>query len=106
VGGSAFAALFFLLTVVEPAVSRADSVKFAGLVGLYVGWLSWTALAVAVVAAIVLSGLTVFLEIGKVRDGRRIVPLGPAMLVAALVALFVSPSLENWYHVLMAVRLR
>ncbi|WP_051392994.1 prepilin peptidase [Glycomyces arizonensis] len=62
-------------------------VKLAGLLGLVLGWTSWEAAAIAVVAVVVIGGMQ---AIAVLALRRSEFPLGPAMLLGASAALVIT----------------
>ncbi|MEU8657319.1 prepilin peptidase [Actinoplanes philippinensis] len=73
-------------------------VKLSPLLGFYLGWLGWDAVAVGVFAGFMIGGLPaiVLLIIGKAKRKSRI-PFGPSMLAGALLAVFAGTPLATWY---------
>lgn len=99
IGMLALIALFFMLTLAFPHSVGFPEMRLAGLIGLYVGWMSWTALVVSIVATITLVPLIGKLSeiAAQVRDrmetlapdGGFAATIAPCLIAAALVALFV-----------------
>ncbi|WJL95362.1 A24 family peptidase [Microbacterium sp. ET2] len=59
-------------------------VKLAGVLGLYLGWLGWEALAIGALAGFVVGGATgVLLILARRADRRTPIAFGPAMLIGA-----------------------
>ncbi|WP_449063128.1 prepilin peptidase [Planomonospora algeriensis] len=95
---AALYAFYFALAWIYPGGMGFGDVKLAGLLGLYLGWLGWSAVIVGTFAAFLLGGLAggVLLATGKA--GRKTaVPFGPAMLAGALLALFAAGPVAAWY---------
>jgi leader peptidase (prepilin peptidase) / N-methyltransferase len=82
VGGVALFLLYLVLALVSPGGMGMGDVKLAALVGLFAGYLGWTALLVAAFAGF-LSGGVAALALMAVRKGTRrsAIPFGPWMLV-------------------------
>ncbi|NIZ89850.1 prepilin peptidase [Kineococcus rubinsiae] len=98
VGAAALFALYFVLWFVRPGGMGLGDVKLAGVLGLYLGWWGWDALAVGGFLAFVVGGLVSLPLLLSGRAGRRTaIPFGPSMLVAALAALVVAAPLSSWY---------
>ncbi|GII04160.1 prepilin peptidase [Planobispora takensis] len=91
--------LFYLaLVLIHPAGMGFGDVKLAGLLGLYLGWLGWGAVAVGTFAAFLLGGLAGVVLMAAGRAGRKTaMPFGPAMLAGALLALFAAGPIVSWY---------
>ncbi|MGY1634894.1 prepilin peptidase [Geodermatophilus sp. SYSU D01186] len=87
-GAAALFAAFLVLALVSPSGLGMGDVKLAAVLGLYLGWLGWPAVALGaaagfVVQAVVALGLLVTRRIGL----RGELPFGPAMLAGAAVAI-------------------
>ena len=97
-GMAAFFGLYFLIALISPGGLGFGDVKLAGVVGLYLAWLSWGTWAVGLFAGFVLGGLTAvgLLLIG--RAGRSTaLPFGPFMLLGALVAILGGEPIARSY---------
>jgi leader peptidase (prepilin peptidase)/N-methyltransferase len=98
VGALALFGLYGLLWFVRPGGMGLGDVKLAGVLGLYLGWWGFDALAVGGFLAFVLGGLVSLPLLLSGRAGRRTaIPFGPSMLAAALAALVVAAPLSAWY---------
>ncbi len=81
-------AIYLVLALVSPRGMGMGDVKLAGVVGLYLGWAGWPALAVGAFAAFLLGGVLGLVLIMAQRAHRRSgIPFGPWMLVGAWVGL-------------------
>lgn len=97
-GGAALFALYLVLFLVNPRGMGLGDVKLAGVLGLYLGWVGWGALAVGAFAAFLLGGVfgLVLMVVG--RAGRKTrVPFGPWMLLGAAVGVVAGEQLAAWY---------
>jgi leader peptidase (prepilin peptidase)/N-methyltransferase len=89
---------YFLLSVVYPGGMGFGDVKLAGILGLYLGSLGWSSVAVGTLAAFVLGGAAGLTLMAFGRAGRRTaLPFGPSMLAGALLALFAAAPITDWY---------
>lgn len=93
-GAAAFAA-YLTLAVLYPAGMGFGDVKLAGVLGLYLGFASWSHLAVATAVAFTVGGLWAGAHL--LTGSRRGVPFGPALLTGTWVALAVGPWLWDHY---------
>jgi leader peptidase (prepilin peptidase)/N-methyltransferase len=77
-------------------------VKLAPLLGFYLGWLGWDAVAFGAFAGFLLGGLisTVLLALRLATRKSRI-PFGPAMLAGAFLAVFAAAPVADWYFALL-----
>jgi len=102
-GMVALYAFYLLLLLIHPAGMGWGDVKLAGVLGLYLGWLGWSAVAVGAYAAFLLAGIVGVGLLAARRAGRRSkLPFGPYMLVGALLALFAATPIVTWYQSLLA----
>ena len=86
-GAMVLFAVFLVLALISPSGLGMGDVKLAGLVGLYLGWLGWGALAVGAVAGFVVQALLALALLARGRIGLRgELPFGPAMLLGAVLA--------------------
>ncbi|MCH6471134.1 prepilin peptidase [Sinomonas terrae] len=86
--GAVLWAVYFVLRVVYPAGMGFGDVKLAGVLGLYLGFLSWEHLLWGTAAAFLLGGLYgVVLIVLRRATGKTAIPFGPFMLVGAALAL-------------------
>lgn len=77
-------------------------VKLAPLLGFYLGWLGWSAVAVGAFAGFLLGGLVggVLLAL-KLASRKSRIPFGPYMLAGAFLAVFAAAPLADWYSNLL-----
>lgn len=82
-------AVFLVLALISPSGLGMGDVKLAALLGLYLGWLGWDALALGGAAGFLVQAVVVLPLLALRRIGLRSeLPFGPAMLAgAALVVL-------------------
>jgi leader peptidase (prepilin peptidase) / N-methyltransferase len=103
-GLAAAAALFTLyrLLAVIPRGMGGGDVKLAPLLGLYLGWLGWSPVAVGAFAGFLLGGVggTVLLAT-RLATRRSRIPFGPYMLAGAFLAVFAAAPIADWYTSLL-----
>lgn len=98
IGGASLFAFYVLIVVVKPGGMGLGDVKLAGVLGLYLAWWGWDALAVGAFLAFLIGGLVAVPLVLFGGAGRRSkMPFGPAMLAGALTALFVAEPVVRWY---------
>ena len=103
-GGVSLFVLYVVLFVVKPGGMGLGDVKLAGVLGLYLGWWGWAALAVGGFAAFLLGGLAGCVLLASGRAGRASrIPFGPYMLAGALSALWVAAPVADWYLALLGL---
>ncbi|WP_375384586.1 prepilin peptidase [uncultured Microbacterium sp.] len=85
---------YLALRLLSRSAMGGGDVKLAGLIGLHLGWLGWTELAVGAIAAFVLGGLYAVVLLASGRAGRRTrIPFGPWMLAGAWVGILLGTAL-------------
>jgi len=98
VGGLALLVGYFVLFVAKPGGMGFGDVKLAGVLGLYLGWLGWSELAVGAFLAFLLGGVVSIALMLTRRAGRKSrIPFGPYMLAGAVTAVFVGGTVAQWY---------
>ncbi|TFV52760.1 prepilin peptidase [Geodermatophilus sp. DF01-2] len=81
-------AVFLALALVSPGGLGMGDVKLAALLGLYLGWLGWTAVLLGALAGFVVQAVVALGLLAARRVGLRAeLPFGPAMLAGAVLAI-------------------
>lgn len=89
---------YFLLVLAKPGGMGWGDVKLSGVLGLYLGFLGWGAVAVGAFTAFVIGGVVGLALIVSKRAGRKTkIPFGPYMVAGALIAVFAGGPLVHWY---------
>jgi leader peptidase (prepilin peptidase)/N-methyltransferase len=78
-------------------------VKLAGLVGLYLGWLSWGALLIGAFGGFLIAGVGGTAVVASKHSRGPAVPLAPCLVSSTVLALFVTVPLTHWYTALLPV---
>jgi len=90
--------LFLLLFLVYPGGMGFGDVKFVPTLGLALGWLSWSVLAVGIFAAFLLGGVIGVVAMVVLRLGRKsLLPFGPWLATGALLAVLAGAQIASWY---------
>jgi leader peptidase (prepilin peptidase)/N-methyltransferase len=77
-------------------------VKLALLLGLYLGWLGWSSLAVGAFAGFLLGGIVgAALMLARRANRKTRMPFGPYMLAGAFLAVFAAAPIAHWYTSLL-----
>jgi leader peptidase (prepilin peptidase)/N-methyltransferase len=95
-GAAALFGAFFLMALAYPPGMGFGDVKLAGVLGLVLGWFSWSAVVVGAFAGFFLGAVVgaVLMAVGP--DGRKTaVPFGPFMIAGALLALWVADPVAD-----------
>lgn len=91
----------FTLSIVFPHAVRLSDAKLAGLLGLYLGWLSWGSVLFAAIGG----SLIVAIRSTALRTGHRAgtveAAVVPSVVAAAVLSLFVAVPLTSWYAALI-----
>lgn len=89
---------YFLLRLIRPGGMGGGDVKLAGLLGLYLGWISWSAVVVGAFAAFLFGGIVGIAMILARRAGRKTaIPFGPYMILGAWTGVFVGDAVGQVY---------
>jgi leader peptidase (prepilin peptidase)/N-methyltransferase len=96
-GGIAFA-FFFAVWFVYPKGMGFGDVKLSGLLGLYLGWISYAAFAAGVFAGYLLGGvISIGLVLFKDAGRKTKIPFGPFLLAGCLLGVLVGDQLVEGY---------
>lgn len=91
-------AFYFLLRLVRPGGMGGGDVKLAGVIGIYLGWLGWGALAIGAFAAFLYGGVFGIALLLLRRAGRKTaIPFGPWMILGAWTGVFAGEAAGRWY---------
>ena len=89
---------YFLLRSIRRGGMGGGDVKLAGVIGIYLGWLGWGALAVGAFAAFVFGGVFGLVLMLARRAGRKTaIPFGPWMILGAWTGVFAGEAVGRWY---------
>lgn len=96
--GAVLFAVYFLLMVLTGGGTGFGDVKLAGVLGLYLGYVGWSTVAVGWFAAYLIGGVVgIGLMIAQ-RAGRKTrIPFGPFMIVGAAIGLVRGEELATYY---------
>ena len=87
IGGALLFVFFTVLATAHPAGMGFGDVKLAGLIGLVLGYLSWSALLFGCFAGFLLGGVA---GLALIRRGRNtVIPYGPFLIAGALLGILV-----------------
>ena len=88
ISGAALFVVYLVLAVIAPAGLGMGDVKLAGVLGLYLGYISWRALFLGATGAFVLVAVAAIVMLATQGVDRRTqVPFGPAMVAAAVITI-------------------
>jgi leader peptidase (prepilin peptidase) / N-methyltransferase len=97
---------FFALRLIHPKGMGYGDVKLAGLLGLFLGWVSWSSVIIGALCGFVLASVVAGTLLATRRATRKTaMPFGPYMLAGALLALFVAAPISTWYGSLLSPHL-
>lgn len=98
IGMAALFVAYFLMAFAYPGGMGFGDVKLAGVLGLYLGWLSWGALIVGAFSAFVCGGVFSIILLLTRRAGRKSgIPFGPWMVLGAWVGVFMGGIIWTGY---------
>jgi leader peptidase (prepilin peptidase) / N-methyltransferase len=93
-GAVALFAGYLVLALISPRSLGMGDVKLAGLLGLFLGWIAWSAVFVGALAGFVIQALlALVLLVGRRVGLRGEVPFGPAMMLGAALAIGANTAL-------------
>lgn len=94
----AYFAGFLILALIVPAGFGMGDVKLAFFLGMFVGFVSWQALAVSVFGAVFIGGGVSIVLLASRRVGRKdAIPFGPSMVAGAWLAIAFGNELARAY---------
>lgn len=97
-GGLALFAFYFLLWFIRPDAMGFGDVKFAGVLGIYLGWLGWGSVALGGFLGFLLGAVVGVLLMVFSGAGRKTkVPFGPFMIAGAVLTILVGQVVIDWY---------
>jgi len=94
---------YVTIAILHPGGMGLGDVKLGGLLGLYLGWLGWSAVWIGTLAGFLVGGLVAAALLATGRANRKTaIPFGPAMLAGAMLAVFVASPVATWYRGLLS----
>lgn len=98
IGAVALLVFYFLPNLVRAGSMGLGDVKLAGLLGLYLAWVGWSAFVVGAFAAFLFGGVVSLVLVAARRAGRRSkIPFGPFMLAGAAFGLVAGAPVASAY---------
>jgi leader peptidase (prepilin peptidase)/N-methyltransferase len=98
IGAATLSAIYFALALAYPGGVTFGDMKLAGLLGLYLGFLSLGAILIGAVGGLFIGGFGgTMINAARSREGSVAIALGPCMVAAAGGALFLTTPITNWY---------
>ncbi|HEY6795551.1 MAG TPA: prepilin peptidase [Kineosporiaceae bacterium] len=97
-GGAVLWGLYRLLHLVHPAGMGYGDVRLAGVLGMYLGWLGWSALAVGAFLGFAVGGVGGAVVLATRRSGlRTAIPYGPYLIAGAWLGVLAGAPVAHWY---------
>lgn len=97
-GGLALLAFYFVVWFIRPDAMGFGDVKFAGVLGIYLGWLSWGHVALGGFLGFLLGAVGGVALMAFTGAGRKTkVPFGPFMIAGACLTILVGQPVIDWY---------
>ena len=97
-GMAALYSFYDLLAFLQPRGMGLGDVHLAGPLGLFLGWLGWSSLAVGAFMGFLIGGLGgLLLVLGRRTGMKSAIPFGPYMLVGAFIAVLAGQQLGGVY---------
>jgi leader peptidase (prepilin peptidase)/N-methyltransferase len=98
---AALTAMFFVLAVAYPHSVGFGDVKLAGLLGIHLGWLSWSTVMIGALGSFCMVGFGGVALAGHRRTAQGSIPIAPCLILASVLALFVTVPISTWYGSLL-----
>jgi leader peptidase (prepilin peptidase) / N-methyltransferase len=97
-GGLVLGLFYGVLWFVYPSGMGFGDVKFSGVLGLYLGWISWATVALGGFLGFLLGGVVgAALLLAKRATRKTGIPFGPFMIGGALLAILWGQPVVDWY---------
>lgn len=97
-GGLAGFGVLLVIALISPRGLGMGDVKLAGSLGIALGYLSWGHVAVGIFGGFLLGGVSaVLLIVTRLRSRKDLVPFGPYLAAAALLAVWFGNAAIAWY---------
>ena len=97
-GAGLLAGVLLVLHLVSPSGMGFGDVKFAGVLGIYLGWISWGTVALGAFAGFLLGGVVGGVMLATKRATRKTgIPFGPFMILGAMLAILWGQPVIDWY---------
>lgn len=97
-GAGILFSLYLTLAMITPRGMGMGDVKLSGLIGLYLGWAGWSAIAVGTLAAFLLGGVLGIILLATRRASRNTgIPFGPWMLGGAWMGIMLGEPIAQGY---------
>jgi len=98
IGMAALYLFYWVLRLARPSGMGGGDVKLAGVIGVYLGWIGWGALAVGAFAAFLFGGVYGIALMLARRAGRKTaIPFGPWMILGAWAGIFTGEPIGRCY---------
>ena len=98
IGMAALYLFYWVLRLARPSGMGGGDVKLAGVIGIYLGWIGWGALAVGAFAAFLFGGVYGIALMLARRAGRKTaIPFGPWMILGAWAGIFTGEPIGRCY---------
>jgi leader peptidase (prepilin peptidase)/N-methyltransferase len=104
IGLTVMLAIYFALALAYPNGLGFGDVKLAGLLGLYLGWLSWDALLISIFSTFLIAAVSgTAVPATKRINYDTAVLVGPSLIAATVLSLFIAAPLASWYASVITV---
>lgn len=104
IGMAVLYAFYLVIRLIRPDGMGGGDVKLAGVIGIYLGWLGWGALAVGAFAAFLYGGVFgIALMLTRSAGRKTAIPFGPWMILGAWTGVFTGEGVGRWYLNLFVV---
>jgi prepilin signal peptidase PulO-like enzyme (type II secretory pathway) len=99
IGGITYFGVMFLMAVIARGALGFGDVKLSLIIGVFTGYISLGSVLVAGGGAFILGGLlSVILILTRTANRKDLIPFGPFMTTAAIIATVWGPTIATWYR--------
>ena len=104
IAATALLLFYFTLSIIYPGGMGMGDVKFAGLLGFFLGYLSWGALLVSTFSTFFLGGIfAISLILTRSANRKSGIPFGPWMALGSWLGILFSPTILHHYYALFGL---
>jgi leader peptidase (prepilin peptidase) / N-methyltransferase len=98
IGGVVAWSLYRLLHLIHPRGMGYGDVRLSGVLGMYLGWLGWSQLAVGLFMGFLVGGVAGIVLIASGRGKlKTAIPYGPYLLLGAWIGVLAGAAIGGWY---------
>jgi prepilin signal peptidase PulO-like enzyme (type II secretory pathway) len=98
IGGLAYFGILFLMALIARGALGFGDVKMSFVIGVFTGYIGLGSVVIAGVGAFIIAGvMSVALLVTRAANRKDMIPFGPFMTTAGVVAVVWGPAIVDWY---------